>query len=116
VPIRFHLDEHISARIAAGLRRRHIDVTTAAEAGLAGADDDDFRIRQLSSPALPKKGLKRIGAHTMSLLRIKEPGESIGMGVFQPRAAKHVKDVPLAAMPLSLLETQRNTSQKGNND
>jgi predicted nuclease of predicted toxin-antitoxin system len=39
VPIRFHLDEHISARIAAGLRRRHIDVTTAAEAGLAGADD-----------------------------------------------------------------------------
>jgi predicted nuclease of predicted toxin-antitoxin system len=39
VPIRFHLDEHISAHIAAGLRRRNIDVTTAAEAGLIGATD-----------------------------------------------------------------------------
>jgi hypothetical protein len=39
VPIRFHLDEHISARIAAALRRRNIDVTSTADAGLAGADD-----------------------------------------------------------------------------
>lgn len=39
MPIRFHLDEHISASIAAGLRRRAIDVTTTADAGLAGADD-----------------------------------------------------------------------------
>ena len=39
MPIRFHLDEHISAGIAAGLRRRNIDVTTAAEAGLTGATD-----------------------------------------------------------------------------
>jgi len=39
VPIRFHLDEHISAGIAAGLRRRNIDVTTAADAGLIGATD-----------------------------------------------------------------------------
>jgi predicted nuclease of predicted toxin-antitoxin system len=39
VPIRFHLDEHISAGVAAGLRRRNIDVTTAAEAGLIGAID-----------------------------------------------------------------------------
>src|SRR5664279_5663622 len=34
VPIRFHLDEHISGHIAAGLRRRNIEVTTAAEVGL----------------------------------------------------------------------------------
>lgn len=39
MPISFHLDEHISAHIAAGLRRRNIDVTTAAEAGLTGATD-----------------------------------------------------------------------------
>jgi hypothetical protein len=39
VPVRFHLDEHIPAGIAAGLRRRNIDATTTAEAGLAGADD-----------------------------------------------------------------------------
>lgn len=37
--IRFHLDEHISAQIAAGLRRRNIDVTTSAEVNLAGATD-----------------------------------------------------------------------------
>jgi hypothetical protein len=39
VPVRFHLDEHIPAGIAVGLRRRNIDVTTTAEAGLIGADD-----------------------------------------------------------------------------
>ena len=37
--IRFHLDEHVSSAIAAGLRRRNIDVTTAADASLIGADD-----------------------------------------------------------------------------
>jgi predicted nuclease of predicted toxin-antitoxin system len=37
--IRFHLDEHISSGIAAGLRRRAIDVTTTADTGLMGADD-----------------------------------------------------------------------------
>jgi len=37
--IRFHLDENISNTIAAGLRGRGIDVTTALEIGLAGADD-----------------------------------------------------------------------------
>src|SRR5260370_14609748 len=39
MPVRFHLDEHISTSVAAGLRRRAIDVTTTAEAGLMGADD-----------------------------------------------------------------------------
>ena len=39
MPIRFHLDEHVSASVAAGLRRRNINVTTAVEAGLTGADD-----------------------------------------------------------------------------
>jgi hypothetical protein len=38
VPIRFHLDEH-PAGIAAGLRRRGIDVTTSIESGLVGAQD-----------------------------------------------------------------------------
>lgn len=38
-PIRFHRDEHVSPAVAAGLRLRGIDVTTAAEAGLGGADD-----------------------------------------------------------------------------
>jgi hypothetical protein len=39
--LRFHLDEHVPAAIAAALRRRGIDVTTAADAGLLGATDED---------------------------------------------------------------------------
>lgn len=41
VQIQFHLDEHIDSAIADGLRRRGIDVTTSAEAGLLEAEDDD---------------------------------------------------------------------------
>jgi Domain of unknown function (DUF5615) len=39
--VRFHLDEHVPPAIAEGLRRRQIDVTTTADAGLTGADDVD---------------------------------------------------------------------------
>lgn len=39
--IRFHLDEHVPTAIAVGLRRRGIDVTTTAEAGLSGAADPE---------------------------------------------------------------------------
>jgi predicted nuclease of predicted toxin-antitoxin system len=39
VSIRFHRDEHISASIAAGPRRRDIDVTTAVDTGLTSATD-----------------------------------------------------------------------------
>ena len=37
--VRFHLDEHVGNAIAAGLRRRGIDVTTTHDAGLGGATD-----------------------------------------------------------------------------
>lgn len=37
--IRFHLDEHVNPAVADALRRRGINVSTAAEAGLLGADD-----------------------------------------------------------------------------
>lgn len=39
MPIRFHLDEHIPASVAAGLRRRGIEVSTSVESGLISADD-----------------------------------------------------------------------------
>ena len=39
--IRFHLDEHLDPAVAAGLRRRGIDVSTTLEAGLAGASDEE---------------------------------------------------------------------------
>jgi predicted nuclease of predicted toxin-antitoxin system len=37
--IRFHLDEHVNPDVADGLRRRGVDVTTSADAGLRGAVD-----------------------------------------------------------------------------
>ena len=47
MPPRFHLDEHLSPAIAAGLRRRGVDVTTSAEAGLLTASD----VRQIEYAA-----------------------------------------------------------------
>jgi hypothetical protein len=38
--IRFHLDENVSGAIATALDRRGVDVTTAVDAGLLGADDE----------------------------------------------------------------------------
>ena len=37
--LRFHLDEHVNPAIAGALRRRGINVTTTAEAGLRDTDD-----------------------------------------------------------------------------
>jgi len=37
--IRFHLDENVSRAVASALRLRGIDVTTAADAALIGAED-----------------------------------------------------------------------------
>ncbi|NEQ47199.1 MAG: hypothetical protein F6K00_28125 [Leptolyngbya sp. SIOISBB] len=39
--IKFHLDENVSNAVAAGLRRRDIDVTTTAEQNLIGASEQD---------------------------------------------------------------------------
>ena len=38
--IRYHLDESVAHAIGHGLRQRGIDVTTATEAGLIGATDE----------------------------------------------------------------------------
>ncbi len=38
--IRFHLDEHVDAAVADGLRRRGVDVTTTPGAGLLEATDE----------------------------------------------------------------------------
>ena len=40
MPISLHLDENVHLAIADALRRRGIDVTTAADAHLIGASDD----------------------------------------------------------------------------
>jgi len=37
--VRFQLDEHVPNAVAVGARQRGVDVVTAAEAGIRGADD-----------------------------------------------------------------------------
>lgn len=47
--MRFHLDEHVAGVIAAALRRRGVDVTTTADAGLLDSPDADhlaFALRE----------------------------------------------------------------------
>jgi predicted nuclease of predicted toxin-antitoxin system len=39
--IRFHLDESVQVALATALRQRGIDVTTAADAGLVSASDEE---------------------------------------------------------------------------
>ena len=40
MPLRLYTDECVDARIVAGLRRRGVHVTTAADENLLGADDE----------------------------------------------------------------------------
>ena len=38
--VRYYVDEHVGSAIVHGLRRRSVDVTTVAEAGMRGKDDE----------------------------------------------------------------------------
>jgi predicted nuclease of predicted toxin-antitoxin system len=67
--IRFHLDEHISDHVAAGLRRRTIDVTTTAEAGMLSATD----VKQLDFSASSGRVLV---THDADFLRLHARGTS----------------------------------------
>ncbi|MEX2140081.1 MAG: DUF5615 family PIN-like protein [Pirellulales bacterium] len=47
--IRFHLDEHVDHDVARGLRNRGVEVTTATDAGLLSATDEEhsaFALRE----------------------------------------------------------------------
>lgn len=102
--IRFHLDEHIDASIARGLRRYGIDVTTTVEAGLRTQSDeaqlefirkeervivthdDDFlslssRTSDHPGIAYCKPGTRSIGEIIRSLILVYEvysPAEMVG--------------------------------------
>lgn len=38
--VRYYLDEHVGSAVVHGLRRRGVDVTTVAEAGMRGRNDE----------------------------------------------------------------------------
>lgn len=43
-PVKYYLDEHVHPAIAAGLRRRGVNVLTTQEAGMLGASDEEHLI------------------------------------------------------------------------
>jgi predicted nuclease of predicted toxin-antitoxin system len=83
VPIRFHLDENIPATVATGLRRRDIDVTTAAQANLIAATDrehlafaagearvlvtQDSDFLRLHAEGVPHAGIAYCRQHALSI-------------------------------------------------
>lgn len=42
--IKFYMDEHVPAAVAAGLRKRGVDVLTAQEAGMVEATDEEHLV------------------------------------------------------------------------
>jgi hypothetical protein len=50
-PIKFSMDEHVPRAVAAGLRRRGVDVLRAQEAGMPEADDEPHLAFALSEAA-----------------------------------------------------------------
>src|SRR5436309_2179748 len=47
LPLRLYADECVDARIVAGLRRRGVDMVTAADAGMLGGADADHLARAI---------------------------------------------------------------------
>lgn len=65
--VRFHLDEHIPYGVAAGLRRRGVNVTCAAEVGLAAASD-------LEQLAFAQQSGRVMVTHDADFLRLNAAG------------------------------------------
>jgi predicted nuclease of predicted toxin-antitoxin system len=65
--IRYHLDEQIDSAVAAGLRRRGIDVSTTVDEGLRGAPD-------IEHVAFAKSKGRVIYTHDADFLRLAASG------------------------------------------
>lgn len=84
--IRFHLDENVDPRVAAGLRLLGIDVTTTPDAGLLSAPDED----QLDY--IVREGRVIITQDT-DFLRLHSAGRDHPGIAFYPAGARSVGDV-----------------------
>lgn len=54
MPLALYADEYVDARVVAGLRRRGVDIVSAADVGLLGASDERHldRAREMSRPVV----------------------------------------------------------------
>lgn len=84
--LRLHLDEVCDPRIAVALRQRGIDVTTAREAGLLGATDDE----QL---AFAKYQARAIVTHDQDFLRLHAAGADHAGILFAAQGARPLGDL-----------------------
>jgi len=84
--IRFHLDENVDPRVAAGLRLHAIDVTTSAEAGLLSASD----LEQLDY--IVREGRVIITQDT-DFLRLAASGHAHPGVIFYPAGTRSIGDV-----------------------
>jgi predicted nuclease of predicted toxin-antitoxin system len=84
--IRFHLDQHVPNAIARGLRRRGIDVTTTAEAGLQDSGDDAQLAYQL-------KTRRVILTHDDDFLRIHSSGKAHPGIIYSRQGARSIGEI-----------------------
>lgn len=84
--IRFHLDEHCDFAIAKGLRRRGVDVTTAVEARLLGAKDEDHLV-------FASTLARTIFTRDADFLRVNASGLEHAGIIFSPQGQETVGDV-----------------------
>ena len=103
--IRFHLDENVDPRIAAGLRLLGADVTTTPEAGLLSAPDED----QLEYGV--REG-RVIVTQDTDFLRLNSAGDAHPGIMFYPAGARSVGDVIRSARLIwELLEPDEMVNQ-----
>src|SRR6476646_2299879 len=82
--MKFHLDENVDPAIAAGLRRRGIDVTTTEDAGLLHAPDPahiEYAVREGRVIVTQDKHFlvaARAGIHHLGIIYCKQQSRSIG--------------------------------------
>ena len=96
--VRFHLDEVCDPRIAAGLRQRGVEVTTAAEAGLLGAPDEAHLAYAWSQARV-------LVTHDVDFLRLHAAGAEHAGLVYCPPQARSLGDmIRLLVLIWELLE------------
>lgn len=93
--IQFHLDENVHGAVADALRRRGIDVTTPAEAGLVGATDE----RHL---AFARQHGRIVVTHDADFLRLHAQGVEHAGIAFSHARSRSLRELVAALSLLAL--------------
>jgi hypothetical protein len=94
VALRFHLDENVAFPVAGGLRSRGLDVSTAAEAGLLSAPDEEH-LRHAAAQN------RVVFTHDRDFLRLHARGVPHSGIVYAPRPDQSIGDLIRAILFLA---------------